>query len=176
MVEAWTTREGTLGWTLTLGLLGSTHTLKNFRARPDCVVSLPTPAMWRQVERLAPLTGRNPVPATKRAQFRFARDKFAAAGLTPIASEEVRAARVKECPVQLEGTVRRLHELEGDPRLTDQEGGVAAEVEVVRVHVRQQLVVRGHYIDPTGWQPLIYNFRHYFGLGEELGRTFRAEI
>jgi len=33
------------------------------------------------------------------------------------------------------------------------------------------------YQDVTAlWQPLIYNFRHYYGLGQELGKTFRAEI
>jgi hypothetical protein len=31
-------------------------------------------------------------------------------------------------------------------------------------------------VDPARWQPLIYNFRHYYGLGEELGKTFRAEV
>lgn len=26
------------------------------------------------------------------------------------------------------------------------------------------------------WKPLIYNFRHYFGLGQLVGKTFRAEV
>ncbi|NUR95251.1 MAG: flavin reductase family protein, partial [Kribbellaceae bacterium] len=25
------------------------------------------------------------------------------------------------------------------------------------------------------WSPLIYNFRHYYGLGPELGESFRTE-
>jgi flavin reductase (DIM6/NTAB) family NADH-FMN oxidoreductase RutF len=50
------------------------------------------------------------------------------------------------------------------------------EVEVMRVHVRKDFVTGGHHIAPDKWQPLIYNFRHYFGLGQELGKTFRAEI
>ncbi|SRR5581483_9166407 len=29
---------------------------------------------------------------------------------------------------------------------------------------------------PQKWQPLIYRFRPYFGLGRELGKTFRAEV
>jgi flavin reductase (DIM6/NTAB) family NADH-FMN oxidoreductase RutF len=128
------------------------------------------------VERLASLTGRNPVPVKKRPQFRFVQNKFAAGGFTAVASERVRAARVKECPVQLEGTVRQLHGLTGDRRLEEQGGAVAAEVEVVRVHVHERFVISGNYIDPTTWQPLIYNFRHYFGLGKDLGKTFRAEI
>jgi hypothetical protein len=55
-------------------------------------------------------------------------------------------------------------------------GGVAVEVEVRRVHARKDFVTNGHYIAPYKWQPLINNFRHYFGLGWELGKTFRAEI
>jgi hypothetical protein len=42
--------------------------------------------------------------------------------------------------------------------------------------VREDFVLKKNYIDPEKWQPLIYNFRHYFGLGEDLGRTFRAEV
>jgi hypothetical protein len=51
----------------------------------------------------------------------------------------------------------------------------AVEVQIQHVHVRTEFIVEGHYIDPAKWQPLIYNFRHYFGLGDELGATFRAE-
>jgi hypothetical protein len=30
------------------------------------------------------------------------------------------------------------------------------------------------HVDPRRWRPLIYNFRHYYGLGAELGRSFRS--
>jgi hypothetical protein len=30
-------------------------------------------------------------------------------------------------------------------------------------------------IDPARWNPLLYVFRHYYGTGRELGRSFRAE-
>lgn len=54
--------------------------------------------------------------------------------------------------------------------------GVAAEVEIIRVHVAEELVLGENYIDPQKWSPLIYNFRHYFRLAEnELGKTFPAE-
>jgi len=93
-----------LGWTMVLGLLSDTQTLDNLQRQPDCVVNIPSPDLWEAVERLAPLTGKNPVPPEKSAKFRFAPDKFLAAELTPIASESVRAPRVKECPVQLEAS------------------------------------------------------------------------
>jgi hypothetical protein len=31
------------------------------------------------------------------------------------------------------------------------------------------------HIDPAAWRPLIYNFRHYFGLGAELGFSYRSQ-
>jgi flavin reductase (DIM6/NTAB) family NADH-FMN oxidoreductase RutF len=165
-----------LGWTLVLGLLNDTKTLGNLDANPDCVVNVPSPDMWHQVERLAPLTGLDPVPEEKAEKFRHAKDKFAAAGLTPLASECVAAPRVNECPAQLEAKVRKIHRLEGDARLHALSGGAAVEVEVVRVHVRKDFVLGEHYVNAERWQPLIYNFRHYYGLGSELGKTFRAEV
>ena len=165
-----------LGWTMTLGLLAQTKTLENLRRRPDCVVNLPSPEMWRQVEAIAPLTGQNPVPEDKADKFRFEKDKFGAGAFTPWPSEVVSAPRVKECPVQMEAILRKIHDLEGDSRLRQLGGGAAVEVEIIRVHVRQDFVLKENHIDPEKWQPLIYNFRHYFGLGEELGTTFRAEV
>ena len=165
-----------LGWTITIGLLSDTKTLENLRVRPDCVVNLPSPEMWRQVETLAPLTGRNPVPDDKQEKFRFEKDKFRAAGFSPTPSEVVSAPRVRECPVQMEAVVRKIHDLEGEAKLHKLGGGSAVEVEVVRVHVHREFILKDNYIDPSKWQPLVYNFRHYFGLGQELGTTFRAEV
>jgi flavin reductase (DIM6/NTAB) family NADH-FMN oxidoreductase RutF len=165
-----------LGWTLTLGLLTETKTLQNLEKRPDCVVNFPSPQRWRQVEAIAPLTGQNPVPEDKRQKFRFERDKFSAGEFTPWPSENVSAARVKECPVQMEAVTRKIHVLVGDERVRKLGGGAVVEVEILKVHVRRDFVLEGDYVDPEKWQPLIYNFRHYFGLGEELGKTFRAEV
>src|SRR6201996_270527 len=78
-----------LGWTLVLGLLDETKTAENMARHAECVVNIPSPAMWREVEKLAPLTGKNPVPELKAKQFRFEADKFGASGLTPLASEVV---------------------------------------------------------------------------------------
>lgn len=165
-----------LGWTMTLGLLSETKTLQNLEKRPECVVNIPSPEMWRQVEALAPLTGQNPVPGDKRDKFRFEKDKFAAGSFTTLPSELVPVPRVKECPVQLEAITRSIHPLTGEPRVHKLGGAASVELEILRVHVRRDFVMQEHYIDPAKWQPLIYNFRHYFGLGEELGSTFRAEV
>ena len=164
-----------LGWTAMLGLLDETKTADNLARLPECVINIPSPDMWQQVEKLAPLTGKNPVPEIKAKQFQFVADKFSASGLSPIPSEIVRPERAKECPVHLEARVVHLHTLSGE-KLNQLGGGVAAEVEVVRVHVADEFVLGENHIDPEKWSPLIYNFRHYFRLADkELGKTFRAE-
>jgi flavin reductase (DIM6/NTAB) family NADH-FMN oxidoreductase RutF len=165
-----------LGWTMVLGLLSDTQTLDNLQREPDCVVNIPSPDLWEKVERLAPLTGKNPVPPEKATKFHFESDKFTAAGLTPLVSESVKVPRIKECPVHLEAVVNKIHLLHGESRLQKLGGGAAVEVRIIKVHVRRDFVLQENYINPEQWQPLIYNFRHYFGLGDELGKTFRADV
>ncbi|WP_103348468.1 flavin reductase family protein [Amycolatopsis sp. CA-128772] len=163
MSSAWA-----LGWTVVLGIAADGQTAHNLRARPDVVVNLPAPAQWEAVERLAPLTGRDPVPATK-PMFRHERAKFAAAGLTPEPSRLVRPPRVAECPLQLEArSVIEQSDISGEFHIV--------QAQVLAVHAAPELVVPGtEHIDPKAWSPLIYNFRHYFGLGAELGHSFRSE-
>jgi flavin reductase (DIM6/NTAB) family NADH-FMN oxidoreductase RutF len=165
MSSAWA-----LGYTVVLGIGASGKTIENLQRTRECVLNFPSDQLWQAVERLAPLTGKNPVPPTKAAQFHYEEAKFTAAGLTPISSECVAPPRVAECPLQFEGRVRDIHP-------THQEGGaLIVEVEVMRVHAHLSVLQGERHIDPAAWHPLIYNFRHYFGLGTELGKTFRAEI
>jgi flavin reductase (DIM6/NTAB) family NADH-FMN oxidoreductase RutF len=163
-----------LGWTLMLGLLDETKTAENLARHPECVINIPSPEMWPQVEKLAPLTGKNPVPGIKAKQFRFEKQKFETAGLTSLPSDIVKPSRAAECPIQMEARVHRLHQMSGQ-KLEELGGGVAAEVEILRVHASEEFIAGDSYIDPAKWSPLIYNFRHYFRLAEkELGKTFRA--
>ncbi|MER5178265.1 flavin reductase family protein [Streptomyces sp. NPDC002896] len=158
-----------LGQTVVIGLGRDGQTAHNLGSRPDLVINLPAPAQWPAVERLAPLTGRNPVPATKAKGCRFEPDKFAAAGLTGEPSHLVRPPRVAECPIQLEAHAERVR--------PDASGEfVIIEAVVHKVHADSRIVVPGtDQIDPAAWSPLIYNFRHYFGLGPELGHSYRTQ-
>ncbi|MEU6880420.1 flavin reductase family protein [Streptomyces sp. NPDC046712] len=159
-----------LGQTVVLGLGRDGQTARNLAARPELVINLPSPGLWEAVERLAPLTGADPVPAAKRTRgYRYEPDKFAAAGLTPAPSATVRPPRVAECPLQLEARVRRI--------TPDADGHfLIVECAVTRVHADRSIVVPGtQHIDPTVWSPLIFNFRHYQGLAPELGHCFTSE-
>jgi flavin reductase (DIM6/NTAB) family NADH-FMN oxidoreductase RutF len=165
MSSAWA-----LGQVVVLGLGSAGQTAGNLLRRPDLVINLPGPALWPAVERLAPLTGRSDIPPHKRGAFRFEPDKFAAAGLHPVPSDLVAPPRVAECPLQLEARAARVG--------PDASGSfVIVEAHVLKVHADPRIVVPGtQHIDPARWSPLIYNFRHYFGLGSELGHSFRSEL
>ncbi|HEY9522815.1 MAG TPA: flavin reductase family protein [Thermopolyspora sp.] len=164
MSSAWA-----LGQVIVLGLGAGGQTGQNLTARPDMVINLPQPRQWQAVERLAPLTGRDPVPEDKQGTFRFEPAKFAAAGLRPAPSDMVRPPRVAECPIQLEARAARI-------RLDITDDFLIVEAHVCKVHADPRIVVPGtQHIDPASWSPLIYNFRHYFGLGTELGHSFRSE-
>ena len=158
-----------LGQHLVLGLGSESHTVRNLAERPELVINVASPELWEHVERLAPLTGADPVPEAKRPVYRHERDKFAAAGLTPAAADLVRPPRVAECALQLEALARAL--TPGGAGLF-----VTVECEVLRVHAAEHIVVPGtQHIDPAGWSPLIYNFRHYHALAPGLGHGFRSE-
>jgi flavin reductase (DIM6/NTAB) family NADH-FMN oxidoreductase RutF len=164
MSSAWA-----LGQVIVLGLGAAGQTAQNLRTRPDLVINVPAPSLWEAVERLAPLTGRSPVPEHKRGTFRFEPGKFAAAGLRPEPSELVRPPRVAECPLQMEARAAEVR-----PGVTS--SFLIVQAEVLKVHADPHIVVPGsQHIDPTRWSPLIYNFRHYYGLGTELGHSFRSE-
>jgi flavin reductase (DIM6/NTAB) family NADH-FMN oxidoreductase RutF len=158
-----------LGDVVVLGLGAEGQTGHNLWQRDELVINLPGPDQWRAVERLAPLTGRDPVPDAKRSTFRFEPDKFRAAGLTPTPSRVVKPPRVAECPLQLEARAVRI-------RNDASKDFLIVEAQVLRVHADPAIVVPGtQHISPGQWSPLVYNFRHYFGLGPELGHTFRSE-
>lgn len=151
-----------LGRMLALGLETDGHTLANLRERPQLTVNFPSPPLWPAVERIADLTGRADIPEAKADRCAYRADKFAAAGLTPQRSDLVDPPRVRECLLQLEAEVRRV-----TPGVT---GDYAiAEAEVVRVHADPRIVRDGDHIDPLAWRPIVYSFRHYFGIGEPLG-------
>jgi flavin reductase (DIM6/NTAB) family NADH-FMN oxidoreductase RutF len=158
-----------LGWTALLGLGRNGQTSANLERTGECVINFPGPDLWPAVERLAPLTGRNP-PAPKVQAYggRYEPDKFGAAGLTPMASDLVQPPRVQECQLQLEARVVAMRVLADEPDC------LAVEARVLRVHASEEIVKSNRrHIDPDRWRPLLYNFRCYYGLGPELGRSFR---
>ena len=78
------------------------------------------------------------------AEVAFGVDEFALSGLTPIPSEAVRPPRVAESPAQMECKLLQVIYTARAPR-----GGVIVLGEVVRFHVREDLV-EDFRVDPAG--------------------------
>jgi len=161
-------------------ILGMTSTSKgreNLLRERQVVLNFPSPELWQKVEAIARATGRNPVPPHKeKIGYKFEPDKFAASGFTPQNSELVRPLRIAQCPIQLEAELVACHDPGGEWPKERPEAFQIVEVKVVRVHAHEDIVISGtNHIDTARWQPLLYVFRHYFGTGPDLGRTFKAE-
>ncbi len=167
-----------LGWTCLLGLDASSKTTENLIRTGECVLNLPSSDLVGAVDRLALLTGSNPLPAHKAfLGYRFVADKFAAAGLTPQPSDLVGPPRVEECPVQLEAVVENVRPVAvNDPRMPVPSRAV--EVRIKRVHVAEGMLAEpgSQRIDPDKWRPLIMNFRHFYGLGTCLHSSKLSEV
>lgn len=158
-----------LGECIVLGIGEGGKALENLRNHPECVVNVPSPGLWENVEALAPLTGKYPVPEYKRVNsFRFEKDKFSVASLTKKEAEIVKPFRILECPLQIESRVEHIRVPEHDSNFA------IVEVTALKVHAHTSILKDDHHVNPHEWSPLIYNFRHYYGLGEHLGKTFRA--
>ncbi|MDR3469550.1 MAG: flavin reductase family protein [Xanthobacteraceae bacterium] len=167
-----------LGWRCILGLNASSKTTENMIRTGQCVLNLPSVDNVAAVNRLACLTGSNPVPAVKLARgYTYEKRKFETAGLTAIPSLTVAPPRALECPVQMEAVVAARHDLLEDD---DAARGkiVTFEVRVTRVHIHPDIAMDGvcNRVDPDKWRPLIMSFQRYYGLGEELHESTLAKI
>jgi flavin reductase (DIM6/NTAB) family NADH-FMN oxidoreductase RutF len=168
-----------LGWRCMLGLAAVSQTPKNMLRTRECVLNLASVDNVEAVNKLARTTGTNPVPEVKvRRGYRYEREKFELAELTPTPSETIAAPRVLQCPVQMEARVEAVHGLaDDDPRQRGQRQ--VFEVRILRVHVEDELLLKGdpNRVDPDKWRPLIMSFQQFYGLeGSQVHDSALAQI
>ena len=167
-----------LGWRGILGLSAVSKTTENMIRTGQCVLNLASVDNVAAVNRLACLTGSNPVPAAKVAKgYTHERNKFEIAGLTPVPSLIVAPPRVLECPVQMEAVVAAKHDLMQDDEVA--RGRIVTfEVRMTRIHLHPDILMDGfaNRVDPDKWRPLIMSFQRYYGLGDEVHDSTLARI
>lgn len=159
-----------LGDRLMLGLTRFGQTWTNLEHRPECVLNMPSPREWSCVDRLGHTTGRSQLTDYHRsAGIIYVEDKFAVSGFTPMPSERVAPLRVAECPVQIEARTLATHPA------SDGAPFAYVEVEKLLVHAQRRVLnLAAMRFDVESWSPLFYVFRHYYGKGPHLGKSFRA--
>lgn len=153
-----------------LGLTRFGQTWTNLDRCPECVLNLPSPREWEHVERLGHTTGSAELTDYHRkAGITYAADKFAVSGFTPQASKRVRPLRAAECPVQIEARILAMRPASEDAPFT------YVEARKLLVHAQRRVLdASAARFDIESWSPLFYVFRHYYGKGMHLGRSFRA--
>ncbi len=104
-------------------------TLRNIRATGELVINAVSATLGPQM-------------AITAAEWPADVDEFVASGLTPVASEVVRPRRVAEAAANLECVVRQILPVGGMPY-----GAHLVIAEVVRIHVRDDLVIANNRID-----------------------------
>ena len=157
-----------------LGIGSRSKTVENLLRERECVLNLPSSDLVDAVDRLALTTGRNPVPDYKtKMGFQYVPDKFAHAGLIPVASDLVLPPRVAECTVQLEAIIEKFHQF-GAP----EDFSMAIEARIIRVHIDDAILnsEKRHHIDANKWNPLIMSFCEFYGLGENLHSSRLAKV
>jgi len=124
-----------LGWSCMIGVDASSQSAENLIRTRECVLNMPSDRQVEAVDRIAMTTGRKSVPLHKRALgYRYEKDKFGIAGLSPQPSLEVKPPRIKECPVQLEAILKNTHPFaEHDSKTSIPI--VAFELNIRKVHV-----------------------------------------
>ncbi len=159
-----------LGWSCMLGLGQMGQTSANLVRTRECVINLPSDDLAAYVDRLAMTTGKNPVPEKKLEWgYRHEPDKFGISGFTPVESTKVAPPRVRECPVQMEGTVYHYRPFGKNVSAN------VFEVHIQALHVEEDLLINGRHIDPARWRPLIMSFCRFFGLAGEVHSSRLAE-
>ncbi len=154
-----------LGKTLVLGLEEGGQSLDNLRRHPEMTVNFLSADQWIHAERLAGVTGRDPVPPAKEGTYTFEPRKFARAGLTEGPADVVDVPVVAQAPIQLEARALSLNP-------SSDRSFAMVEAAVLRVHAREEITVPGtQHLNPHAWHPLLYAYRHFFDLGAEVGWT-----
>ena len=156
-----------LGHRCMLGFAAESKTPLNILRTGQCIVNLPDDTMAAPINALSTTTGTEHVSASKIDRgYRYVKDKWTCAGLTPSASDFVRPHRIRECPVHMECELAGNHELMKD--LPDRAGLVVVlELRVLRIHVwdKIRMANTANRIDPDKWRPMIMSFQELYGLG-----------
>lgn len=155
-----------LGDNVVIGLGLQGKAFENLQICPEAVLNLPDESLWSNVEKIAPLTAKNPIPSFQQGIYQFCENKAEVGNFHLQPSTLVKPHRIFECPLQAEVHVTHISE---------REGYAIIELKIVQVHANKNLLLTNDKIDPQKWKPLIYNFRHYQGLTDTLGKNFRCE-
>lgn len=164
-----------LGQSCMVGLDGSSKTTENLMKQRECVLNLASAENVSHVDGIANTTGMRSVPLhKKRLGYRYLKDKVSEVKFNLQESETVNVTRIKECKVQLEATVEKIHKFSEQSIVPM----YAFELNVVRTHICDSLLMgeNHQYVDPDRWHPLIMNFRKFYTTNDYIHPSKLSEV
>ena len=167
-----------LGWRCVVGIGTNTKTAQNLKRTKMCVLNLPSVSEAAAVNKLAMLTGCNPVPERKQQKgYRYEPNKFEIAGLTPMRSEILSIPSIKECPVHMEAMVTTINPI-GEDEDSLRNRIVSIELKIIKVRLHENILLGGdpNHVDPDKWRPLIMSFQQFYGLDKQVHESALAQI
>ena len=167
-----------LGWRCIIGIGLNSQTAQNLIRKRECVINLPSENEVNQVNKLALLTGRNPVRAKKQLRgYRYEPDKFSASGFTQMTSELISIPSVKECPVQMEALVTSINPV-GEDEESIRGRIISVELKVIRIRLDTSILEAGsfNHVDPDKWRPLMMSFQEFYGLSDRIAASTLSQV
>ena len=133
--------------TIGVGIRPHRHSFRLIEESGEFVVNIPTTRILEQTDFCGVVSGKDV-------------DKFSATGLTPEPAERVKPPLIRECPVNIECTVKKKIPLGVHHLFLG---------EVVSVHVDEEILDEDGRIDFTKVSPFVYNQGEYWSLHQKIG-------
>ena len=133
--------------TLGVGIRPHRHSYRLIEESGEFVVNVPTTEILEQTDFCGVVSGKDV-------------DKFSATGLTPESAEHVKPPLIRECPVNIECTVKKKVPLGVHHLFLG---------EVVCVHFDEEILDEEGRIDFTKVSPFVYNQGEYWSLNKKIG-------
>ena len=130
-----------------LGIRPSRYSHKLIEESKEFVVNIPTAEIVKETDYCGVTSGKDV-------------DKFAETGLTPEQADKVKAPLIRECPVNIECTLRQVIPLGAHDLFIG---------EVVQVHIDQTVLTKKGKIKIRKAAPFTYNLGEYWSLHKKLG-------
>jgi flavin reductase (DIM6/NTAB) family NADH-FMN oxidoreductase RutF len=133
--------------TLGLGIRPHRYSYRLIEESGEYVVNIPTTNMLKEVDFCGVVSGQE-------------LEKFDQAGLTPSSAEKVQPPLIRECPVNLECTLKEKITLGSHDLFLG---------EVLAVHVDQEFLNDKGKVDFSKLAPFVYNQGEYWSLNQRIG-------
>jgi flavin reductase (DIM6/NTAB) family NADH-FMN oxidoreductase RutF len=133
--------------TLSLGIRPHRYSYELIEDAGEFVINIPTVDILKETDYCGMVSGKNV-------------DKFSETGLTPEPAEKVKPPLIKECPVNIECTLRKKIPLGVHHLFLG---------EIISVHLEQNALNEQEKLDFNKIAPFVYNQGEYWSLNKKIG-------